>query len=144
MPVCGNGSLEAGERCDDGDTASGDGCDAACVPETPDSCEDAALIELSPGIHTFRGDTTGLADDYVGCGYKAGDAWYRFSVAEPVVFSAETEGAFNSILCFIAATAAVTCSVVRLRRGCWRRRIDRSPDARAWAVCPDCRRKPPV
>ncbi|HEX3759016.1 MAG TPA: TonB family protein [Kofleriaceae bacterium] len=29
-PVCGNGSVEAGEQCDDGNTASGDGCSATC------------------------------------------------------------------------------------------------------------------
>jgi TonB family protein len=29
-PVCGNGSLEAGEQCDDGNTASSDGCSSTC------------------------------------------------------------------------------------------------------------------
>lgn len=29
---CGNGILEAGELCDDGDATSGDGCDANCTP----------------------------------------------------------------------------------------------------------------
>jgi cysteine-rich repeat protein len=29
-PVCGNGSLEADEQCDDGNTANRDGCSAAC------------------------------------------------------------------------------------------------------------------
>jgi TonB family protein len=29
-PVCGNGSLEAGEQCDDGNTTGGDGCSASC------------------------------------------------------------------------------------------------------------------
>lgn len=32
-PVCGNGSVEAGEQCDDGNTASGDGCSATCQIE---------------------------------------------------------------------------------------------------------------
>jgi cysteine-rich repeat protein len=30
---CGNGKVEAGEECDDGNTASGDGCDASCKKE---------------------------------------------------------------------------------------------------------------
>lgn len=30
---CGNGSLDAGEQCDDGNTTSGDGCTAACMLE---------------------------------------------------------------------------------------------------------------
>jgi cysteine-rich repeat protein len=29
-PVCGNGSTEAGEQCDDGNTTGGDGCSATC------------------------------------------------------------------------------------------------------------------
>jgi cysteine-rich repeat protein len=32
-PVCGNGSVEAGEQCDDGNTTSGDGCSATCKVE---------------------------------------------------------------------------------------------------------------
>ena len=29
-PVCGNGTKESGEGCDDGNTADGDGCTAMC------------------------------------------------------------------------------------------------------------------
>src|SRR5690606_6126862 len=32
-PVCGNGDLEVGEGCDDGNTSDGDGCSASCEPE---------------------------------------------------------------------------------------------------------------
>jgi len=32
-PVCGNGILEIGEECDDGNTVAGDGCDPSCRPE---------------------------------------------------------------------------------------------------------------
>lgn len=31
LPVCGNGELEEGEVCDDGNTISGDGCNASCT-----------------------------------------------------------------------------------------------------------------
>ena len=34
-PVCGNGLVEAGEQCDDGNTVAGDGCDASCQSEEP-------------------------------------------------------------------------------------------------------------
>lgn len=34
VPVCGNGILDAGEQCDDGNTSPGDGCSAACTVET--------------------------------------------------------------------------------------------------------------
>lgn len=33
VPVCGNGGIEGGEQCDDGNTGGGDGCDAACQLE---------------------------------------------------------------------------------------------------------------
>lgn len=33
-PVCGNSVVETGEQCDDGNTASGDGCSDTCQPET--------------------------------------------------------------------------------------------------------------
>ncbi len=36
--VCGNGEVEAGESCDDGDVASGDGCSAQCQVEDGYQC----------------------------------------------------------------------------------------------------------
>lgn len=33
QPVCGNGIVEEGENCDDGNTVSGDGCSADCIVE---------------------------------------------------------------------------------------------------------------
>ncbi len=38
-PVCGNGIIEGGEECDDGDTVDGDGCSASCTVEPGWSCE---------------------------------------------------------------------------------------------------------
>ncbi len=32
-PVCGNGEIDQGETCDDGNTAAGDGCDPSCLLE---------------------------------------------------------------------------------------------------------------
>jgi cysteine-rich repeat protein len=49
LPVCGDGVLEGRETCEDGNTAPGDGCDAACQRElicgdgylmAPEECED--------------------------------------------------------------------------------------------------------
>lgn len=42
---CGNGRVEAGEQCDDGNTASDDGCSATCVNEgaTPPRCGDGKV-----------------------------------------------------------------------------------------------------
>jgi cysteine-rich repeat protein len=33
LPVCGNGAVESGEQCDDGNLVAGDGCDATCMAE---------------------------------------------------------------------------------------------------------------
>ena len=33
LPVCGNSAVEAGEQCDDGNTANGDGCSSVCQTE---------------------------------------------------------------------------------------------------------------
>jgi len=50
--VCGNGIIETGETCDDGNTASGDGCSSTCQTEsvTPPGGggEVGALITVSP------------------------------------------------------------------------------------------------
>jgi len=55
---CGNGTLEAGEQCDDGDTVSGDGCSANCEEEDEDECGDGDLgdnEECDDG-NTLNGD----------------------------------------------------------------------------------------
>jgi len=33
--VCGNGAVEPGEQCDDGNTSDGDGCSSKCTTEAP-------------------------------------------------------------------------------------------------------------
>lgn len=35
LPVCGNGIVEDGEECDDGNLTNGDGCSSACVCDCP-------------------------------------------------------------------------------------------------------------
>lgn len=41
LNTCGNGTVEAGERCDDGNTRDGDCCSAACAPTNAGmSCDD--------------------------------------------------------------------------------------------------------
>ena len=50
LPTCGNGVVESGETCDDGNTVSGDGCPATCGP----SCGDGIL---DPGEQCDDGNT---------------------------------------------------------------------------------------
>jgi len=51
-PICGNGILEAGEECDDGNTVSGDGCSSTCTTEAappgPGPGPPAPGISVSP------------------------------------------------------------------------------------------------
>ncbi|MCB9506749.1 MAG: hypothetical protein H6697_03660, partial [Myxococcales bacterium] len=42
-PGCGNGFVEAGEACDDGNTADGDGCSATCELEGGGACGDGTV-----------------------------------------------------------------------------------------------------
>ena len=52
--ACGNGALEAGEQCDDGNALNGDGCDANCTPSAcgkgvvtpPEQCDDGSAEYL--------------------------------------------------------------------------------------------------
>ncbi len=52
-PVCGDGVRQAGEGCDDGDLAGGDGCSATCTVETGWTC---------------TGDQPSVCTAVVGCG----------------------------------------------------------------------------
>lgn len=51
--VCGNNVLEMGEECDDGNTAPGDGCDAACNIE-PSTCnpDGVYMVQGAPLAYT--------------------------------------------------------------------------------------------
>ena len=41
---CGNATTEGAEECDDGNTAAGDGCDAACLEESSSPCAVAPIL----------------------------------------------------------------------------------------------------
>lgn len=74
-PVCGNGSLEGDERCDDSNTAPADGCSAVCEVESgwicripggacsPVNCGNGALDEgeACDDANTAAGDGCGVA-----------------------------------------------------------------------------------
>jgi cysteine-rich repeat protein len=48
IPVCGDGTIDAGETCDDGNTIDGDGCDSDCTPS-------AGCTLIHPGTERFVG-----------------------------------------------------------------------------------------
>lgn len=50
--VCGNGDVELGESCDDGNTTDGDGCSATCRREWSSAEQETYAPSLLPGIAT--------------------------------------------------------------------------------------------
>ena len=74
---CGNGIQEAGETCDDGNTANGDGCSSACVFEGTPEIEpnnDAATAQTVPALGgIFSGGVDAQNND--------GEDWYAITVA---------------------------------------------------------------
>ena len=56
--VCGNGALERGEQCDDGNADGGDGCDANCLNEAVEievgaEIEAAIDVAAEEDVYTF-------------------------------------------------------------------------------------------
>jgi cysteine-rich repeat protein len=48
--TCGNGTVEAGEACDDGNLTNGDGCTAACTVQTGYSCTGTPSVCTEIGL----------------------------------------------------------------------------------------------
>jgi len=61
---CGNGLLQAGEECDDGNTISGDGCSATCAGEVIAApvCQEITSTDLGIPADTTGYDTTSPVD----------------------------------------------------------------------------------
>lgn len=57
-PYCGDGHLDAGEECDDGDNRDGDGCSAGCREELGWDCDEESPSHCEPvcGDGRIRGD----------------------------------------------------------------------------------------
>lgn len=64
-PVCGDGSLDAGEQCDDGNTLDGDGCSSTCRIEAKP--QPPATATIAPNVLQglrVSGDTQVRPDDF--------------------------------------------------------------------------------
>lgn len=62
-PVCGNGTLEAGEECDDGGTSTGDGCDDSCAVEFGWTCDEASPTVCTEDEPAVCGDDLCSGDE---------------------------------------------------------------------------------
>ncbi len=71
-PVCGNGKLETGELCDDGNVRSGDGCSSTCLLEAGWKCSTpgSACVSAKCGDGILAGNEQcddALVDNVHGC-----------------------------------------------------------------------------
>ena len=119
---CGNGTVEAGESCDDGNTVNSDGCSSTCAIETGFSCNNVALGESSAcvpqclvchtasGIYSFGGsffdepEAKLLADQNFGPGGTVG--------VDIVLQPLPTDGSINEAL-----LNSLGCDIVHLGLG---------------------------
>jgi cysteine-rich repeat protein len=65
-PVCGNGTREGAEQCDDGNTENGDGCSADCALEARPGEDGGPRVDRDGG----PGRDAGLDEDGGGCGCR--------------------------------------------------------------------------
>lgn len=73
LPYCGDGTVDSGEECDDGNNTDGDGCSATCKDETaPETCGNE---ELDEGEECDNGSANGMP-----CQPEYGDCTYCSSV----------------------------------------------------------------
>ena len=71
VPICGNGQVEQGEECDDGNNLPGDGCSADCLRErchgvvctASDQCHDVGTCDASTGACSNPAKADGVACD---------------------------------------------------------------------------------
>lgn len=101
--ICGNGTVESGEQCDDGNTTPGDGCDASCQTETVTVCGDSVVEtgEQCDDGNTANGDGCSSTCQFEGavCG--------NGSVEVPEICDDGDAG--NTGTCNATCTAFTTC-----------------------------------
>ncbi|MFL5320481.1 MAG: DUF4215 domain-containing protein, partial [Myxococcaceae bacterium] len=71
--VCGNGKLESGEGCDDGNTSANDGCSAACKIEDGSACStdptgNTGNASCESGVCDLSGGAPGVCEPANSCG----------------------------------------------------------------------------
>ncbi|HVM97902.1 MAG TPA: hypothetical protein VMT89_16020 [Candidatus Acidoferrales bacterium] len=101
VQVCGNGSLDAGESCDDGNFADGDGCSSRCRVEHyldagEQKCVDGdnvagaavAKAELADDLRCFKAGAAGNEPDPQAC--TAADANHKVQTAQSKLSAKDT------------------------------------------------------
>jgi len=88
-PACGDGLLQLGEQCDDGNVVSGDDCSATCA------LEGNYIPETEPNDTQMTANPVGTADGFIGSISPIGDQdYFSFDVVTPgsSVFAQVTDG----------------------------------------------------
>lgn len=80
MAVCGDGKVQMGEACDDGNTADGDGCSKACVKECTSLHFDGTDFATAASPSTLDVKSVTLA------------GWYKVAAGAPLGFIAAKRG----------------------------------------------------
>ncbi|MFH1537713.1 MAG: DUF4215 domain-containing protein [bacterium] len=117
LGICGNGTVETGEQCDDGNTTACDGCSATCqtecgngVTECSEQCDDGNTTPddgCSPTCQTegllppASANTTAIAANS-GCKF-----WFTASPSDTDTGTFETNEGYKIYLC--TGTTAGTC-----------------------------------
>jgi cysteine-rich repeat protein len=108
--VCGNGAIEAGERCDDGGVVPGDGCDASCRFEPSAICAEPATMFVGTNVGDTSDGTTIFEGSCTGLGAAREDVWEITPNASGtltiVLTSAEDLGLYARSLCDDATPGA--------------------------------------
>jgi cysteine-rich repeat protein len=111
--VCGNGVIEAGEQCDDGNTANGDGCSSTCAIEPV--CGNGIV---QAGEECDDGNTTSGDGCSSTCQLEAGNNLIvngNFSAGEPPwVFFTNAQGDFDVVSGEARVTFATDATNVQL------------------------------
>lgn len=97
VPGCGDGEVNTdAEQCDDGNTASGDGCSAQCGYELSDGCPGATLVVRGTPM-VFTGNTANAQPDFSGScgGTTAGDYIFLVEAGVTGTLHATLEGQFS-------------------------------------------------
>jgi cysteine-rich repeat protein len=100
---CGNGAIDSGEQCDDGNLVNGDGCSNACQFEQV--AEDLAMTGLSE--HTLKGTGAGANVSPVTVGDVTGDGVPDIMVSStvPVAGTGSNKGGAGSVYGYLGGAA---------------------------------------
>jgi len=107
VAVCGNGKIEVGEHCDDGNMDDGDGCSNACKLVPSDQCPTTGvLIGPSEMPMTLQGDMSGKASDIdSSCGPDKGDVIFAVTPTVGGTLTATLKAGVNKSVAIQSACA---------------------------------------